>query len=444
MRRPRSTLRRQLVVLSATATAFAVVLLVLLVQLLLDRTTTSAVDRVLDERIDAVISSAETATTGDRLVVPDARLDAGVAVYDDTGRLVAGSPPSSTAASYAELAGAPSSRTLRVGEDSVIRSEPFALDGGVDGVVVVTERLAPYESAEHYALLVSSGTGLLAVLASAGVASFVSRRALAPVLAMAATAEEWSERDLTSRFDLGVGGSELTALGHTLDTLLDKVAAAIRSEQRLTAELAHELRTPLTTIQGTADLMALRPDLDPDVREDVDELRAASRRMAETITVLLDLARSTASSGQSSATTCDLRAVLHDVVADLGQGRERVRVTVPDGLRVGLPHALAARALGPVVDNAARHGDDVVVHVLPGPAGRVLVAVDDDGDGVAAELREVIFEPGHTSDLRPGRGAGLGLPLARRIARTAGGDVRLDAGAPGASGTRFVVELPSA
>lgn len=443
----RGSLRRQLIVLSATTTAFAVVLLVLLVQLLLARTSASSIQRVLEERMDAVISSAQAATTGEELVVPDSRLDAGVAVYDDEGRLVAGSPPAPAADLYAELSTVTASRTVTLEESSTVSAEPFTITSGVTGVVVVSERVAPYEQAEHYALVVSIGTGLLAVVASAVIAAFVSRRALAPVLAMATTAEEWSERDLTSRFELGTGDNELTVLGHTLDSLLDKVAAAIRSEQRLTSELAHELRTPLTSLRGTADLMALRPDLDPELRIDVEEVRDAARRMADTITVLLELARST--SAAAAPTTCDLGSVLTDVVADLGEQRTTVRIEVPDDLRLGLPHALAVRALGPVVDNAVRHGDVVVVRSLPGRPGRVVLAVDDNGEGVAADLRERIFEPGQTSGQSPGHGggAGLGLSLARRIARSAGGDVRLDASPRRAverspTGARFVVELP--
>ncbi len=444
MRVGAGSLRRQLVVLSAATTAGAVILLVLLVQVLLNQTTKSAVSRVLDERIGAVISSAEVGADSERLVVPAARLDAGVAVYDGDGRLVAGAPPSSAATRYADLAAEGRSQSVTLDESSIIRSEPFTLVGGVDGLVIVIERIAPYEDAERYALVISIGTGLLAILASAALAAFVSRRALAPVLAMAETAEEWSERDLTSRFNLGAPGNELTALGHTLDSLLDKVASAIRSEQRLTAELAHELRTPLTSIQGTADLIAMRHDLDPEVREDVEELQAASRRMAETITVLLDLARSTSAS--ATPTTCHLRAVLDDVVADLGEGRGVVRVTVPADVRLGLPHALAQRALGPVIDNAVRHGEVVEVGVLSSMVhGWVEVSVDDDGDGVAPHLREAIFEPGQSSGHGSGHSAGLGLPLARRIARSAGGDVRLDEdGAAALGGTRFVVELPSA
>ena len=75
---------------------------------------------------------------------------------------------------------------------------------------------------------------------------------------MAERAADWSEHDLTHRFDLGPPTNELAALGETLDHLLDRVASAISSEQRLTSELAHELRTPLTSIQGSADLALMR------------------------------------------------------------------------------------------------------------------------------------------------------------------------------------------
>ncbi len=70
-----------------------------------------------------------------------------------------------------------------------------------------------------------------------------------------------------------------------------------------------------------------------------------------------------------------------------------------------------------------------------GRGGCVAILVDDDGAGVAASIRDRLFEPGQTS----GGGSGLGLSLARRIARSAGGDVRLD---DHDACTRFVVELP--
>ena len=75
---------------------------------------------------------------------------------------------------------------------------------------------------------------------------------------MAERAEDWSAQNLARRFDLGLPVNELSQLGQTLDHLLDRVAQAIRAEQRLSAELAHEIRTPLAAIRGSAELALLR------------------------------------------------------------------------------------------------------------------------------------------------------------------------------------------
>ncbi|WP_165807078.1 sensor histidine kinase [Nocardioides currus] len=427
------SLRRQLVGLSAAVTAVAAVLLTLLVQLLLGQTSTDSVNQVLRDRCDNVATAVRGASTGSTIVVPASALQAGVAVYDDAGALVGGAVPSAFADVYDELSRTTEPTVTREIDDSDrVRAQPFTLASGVRGVVVVTERLAPYEEAERYALAVSIGTGLLAVLASALLAAWVSRRALRPVGRMAATASQWSERDLGRRFDLGAPTNEITALGGTLDGLLDKVSAAIRSEQRLTSELAHELRTPLTAVQGTAGLMLMRPDLDDDLRDDVEEILVGTRRMGETITGLLELARSTSS--MAAVSVSHLRSAVEHVT------ERHADVAIGDvDATIGMPESLVVRAIGPVVDNAVRIADHVTITVGHARPGYVAVLVDDDGPGVGPDDVERIFEAGHTSGGHAG--SGLGLPLARRIARSAGGDVRLERRDVG---SRFVIELPRA
>lgn len=273
---------------------------------------------------------------------------------------------------------------------------------------------------------------MLVALATA-LAAWASRRALAPVGAMARTAAEWSEHDLDRRFDLGPPTDELRALGRTLDGLLDKVSRVIRGEQRLTSELAHELRTPLTAIRATADLIAMRTDLDDELRADVADIVAGCTTMAETITSLLDLARAARPGGAGD------ESALGDLVdaALASVGGDDVDVRVDRALTVAVPLALGARALAPVLDNAARLASHVTV--LSGVHdGWVEVTVCDDGPGVPADLAGIVFEPGRSG----GAGSGLGLALARRIARSVGGDVRLEAPRPG-SGAVFVLRLPA-
>jgi two-component system OmpR family sensor kinase len=436
VRRPRlpRSFRQQIVVLTASVTAIAMLLLTLVVQLVLAHVTTNDLDRVLEDRADAVVSSVEAGPTG-AVTVPASSLDAGVAVYDDHGDLVAGSVPDGLERIYHELSTTDATTLRTAGDQARVQARPFTTSDGASGVVIVAERLEPYEEAERLALIVSLVTGVLATVAAAAIAAWTTRRALRPVAEMAETATEWSEHDLGRRFGLGPPDNEITALAATLDQLLDKVSSAIRSEQRLTSELAHELRTPLTTIQGMADLVLLRDVLPPEANRDVEEISAAGQRMAVTITALLDLARNEAT--VLAASRSSLLDVLADVTGTIDAGDVALSVDA-DEARLDLPDVLAVRAISPVVENAVRFAtSQVTITSRLRDPGSVEILVDDDGPGLDPSQAEAIFSPGTTS--ASGTGSGLGLAIARRIARTVGGDVTVETDAPT---TRFVIRLP--
>jgi signal transduction histidine kinase len=112
------------------------------------------------------------------------------------------------------------------------------------------------------------------------------------------------------------------------------------------------------------------------------------------------------------------------------------------GLVAGVPPALLERIVSPLLTNACRYArSSVAVRVHRAPDG-VRVDVVDDDPGVPPAFAGQLFEPGRRADPDDGHaGAGLGLPLARRLARSAGGEVTYDPGhTPGA---RFVVGLPA-
>lgn len=436
--RDRGTFRRQIILLAAVVSLLAAGLLVLIVQVVLAGLATRTADETLATRADAVVASIRATSAEHQLRVPPGVLDVGVAVYDGDGTLVAGRPPQRLGDEYAALRpDGPRTVGPHEGSDRLLARD-FETASGLPGRVVLAERLAPYEQTEAYALWLSGAAGVLLVLAATAVAAWASHRVLRPVAEMARTAEDWSEHDLTRRFGLGAPTTEIRALAATLDGLLDKVAHAIRTEQQLTGELAHELRTPLTVVLSTSELIAARHDLDPQLREDLDEIAGAGRRMADTITSLLELARSRHTALREGETA--LSPVLEDVIAHLPtEARPAVQLgPVPIDCHVSAPPPLVARALVPVVENAVRVAEHVHLGVSSG-AGAWLVHVDDDGPGLAPSLQATAFEPGTTT----GSGAGLGLALARRIARAAGGDVIL--GTPPAGwATRFTVVLPRA
>jgi signal transduction histidine kinase len=123
-----------------------------------------------------------------------------------------------------------------------------------------------------------------------------------------------------------------------------------------------------------------------------------------------------------------------------------VRVQPPArNLRVGVERDIAVQIIQPVVENACRVARAEVLLGAARNGKEVYFFMEDDGPGVGEEEKERIFEPGVRgsaagTERNASRGAGLGLPLARRLARAASGDVEVE---PGEIGARFVVRLPS-
>jgi signal transduction histidine kinase len=121
-----------------------------------------------------------------------------------------------------------------------------------------------------------------------------------------------------------------------------------------------------------------------------------------------------------------------------------VRVDLPaEPVPVAVDEELAARMIQPLLDNAVRYGRSTVEVSLARNGSSAAIQVTDDGPGVADHERASIFEPGKRGEAAADRvdGAGLGLALAQRLVRSAGGEITAVASS---SGGRFVLTLPLA
>jgi signal transduction histidine kinase len=299
------------------------------------------------------------------------------------------------------------------------------------GAVAVGYSMVQLEHVQHEVLLGSLVFFALVLLAGALAIKGALDGALRPVAQMTDDAEDWGARDLDRRFGLGPPRDELTGLAATLDGLLSRIAASRRHEQRFASEVAHELRTPIAGLRGRAEL-ALEAKGPAAVDEREQALRAVvdnAARLDKAIDTLMAVARRELDPSEGSVDLAAVASEIDDVTVQV-RGPVREAEGEPDVVR---------RALAPLVDNARRHARTGVVLEVSDRDGHVQVAVRDDGPGLDPDLGERAFDPGVRGDGEPGDGAGLGLPLARRLARSCGGDV---VAGPGPGGC-FVLELPA-
>lgn len=435
MRLPGRTLQSRIVWTTAVVTALAMAAMIGTVMLVLEALNTKNVNRRLTDQVSAVSTTLVMADDGTVTAseTPNDSIDDTTWIYDASGRLVEGPRAGARVSRFVESLAEVTTTTRVEKLEHVFLATPVRFEGEIQAVVVVEASLEPYESTRNAVLIGLLGLGAVVTAGSAAVAAWTVRRTLAPVESMASRAEDWSEHDLDARFDATGTDDEFARLGQTLNVLLDRVAGALRNEQQLTAELAHELRTPLTAIRGEAEL-ARMAELPPDADARLERVIDTVDRMSATIASLLAIARGEHRSG-ASTTTVDLVAA----VAEHAPPRQGIKIVRADGgdHDVPAPLDLAVRALGPVVENAVRHARTTVTIAATLSERTIDVSVSDDGEGIVAEDPDVLFQSGTRG--AGSTGAGLGLALARRVARTLGGDVRVTSRN---DPTTFTVSLP--
>ena len=347
--------------------------------------------------------------------------------------------------SAASLLAAGPEVTRRVQESVRLYALPAFHDGKRIGTVVAGVSLDPYEETATIALV---GSIVLAVVLLAAVAlltHWILGKAFLPVSRMTDDAAAWSDHDLDKRFNQGEPYDELTRLAATLDAMLERLSASLRHEQRFTAELSHELRTPLAKIAAEGEL-ALRRERTPEsYRESLSAVVRNAEQMTRTVEALNAAARHDAAANRVTTDARDGVTLAVEGIHDEAERKGRdVRVTLPDGeARVAIESDLVERIIHPLLDNALRYGRTEVSVGLVQEGPDVTISVSDDGAGISIDETTRIFEPGirGSAGATDPRGAGLGLALARRLARSAGGEIVAHTDP---TGGRFTVHLPTA
>jgi signal transduction histidine kinase len=433
-----ASLRGRLTLLALVTTALWMVLLTAGFNLFLGARLRAQADGLLRTRAAAVSATVQTGPGG-WLTVRDPRddtaLDTDSWIYEG-GHAIERPRAAAAVQAYADRLAGSGERFSRMPGPVAIRFyvQPIPDRGHRVGTVVVAVTLDPYHRLARLALIGSVGLTLLILAGIYVVTGTVIGHALGPVAEMSSQAAEWGEHEIGRRFGTAKRPAELVALAANLDGLLDRLATVLRHERQLSGELSHELRTPLARIGAETELLLSRPRNAAERRAAHTAIAAGVEQMREILDTLLSTARADV---METPGRCDVTEPVMRLAERFRRDRPAIRLDIVAGHAVaGVPGEIVERILTPILDNAGRYARTAVTIRVDGPR----ISVTDDGPGVAPEAGKAVFEPGRRGDPDDGYdGAGLGLALARRLARTAGGDVVL---APTGPGATFAVLLP--
>lgn len=304
------------------------------------------------------------------------------------------------------------------------------LDGAVMHILAESKRVMSTNT--HVWVLWMIGTSVVFL----SVAILFLRNQIRPIERLADAAEAFGKgRDVPDFRPSGATEVRRAALAF-LD-MRERISKFVQQRTEMLAGVSHDLRTPLTRIK--LELAMMKEDAS------IQALKGDLEEMEHMLEEYLAFARGQAGEGASDTDICQLLREIGANAqrkADAKSPSKHVEVIVPENLVLEVrPNALR-RCIVNLVENAVRHGTRVEITASEEP--HVMeIAVDDDGPGIPPDRREEAFRPFHRLDsgrsLATG-GAGLGLAIARDIARGHGGDITLGSSRMG--GLRAVLRLP--
>jgi len=285
---------------------------------------------------------------------------------------------------------------------------------------------------------VGPGNGLLLslisiVLVSGLVSIWTARRLAAPIREFAGAAERLGV-DLTAPALAVRGPQELRATIQAVNRMQSRLQRFLEDRTQMLAAISHDLRAPLARLRLRAELAADGEQQ----RKMFDDLEAMNAMIESTLAFARDDAR------QEPRRLVDLGVLVGDVCEDAGDVGNKVSYADRRGIDVSCRPTLVRRAVANLIDNAVKYGGGARVEIRS-DTDRAVIIVDDDGPGIPPEEHERVFAPFYRRE--PARdpakaGVGLGLSIARTVAREHGGDVTLRNRSSG--GLSAIIELPVA
>lgn len=274
-------------------------------------------------------------------------------------------------------------------------------------------------------LIAALGVGGIGV--ATALAAIQARRLSRPLERVARTSARLGDGDFSVRAPRS-GVPEIDAIGQALDDSAGRIAELVAREREFSSNISHQLRTPLTALRLRIEESKRALDAG-ELEEDLDAALREADRLETMIADLLAHARS-GSGHDLSAVELSSAAREHAAAwaALFARADRRLTVNGADGVRALASPGTIGQVLDVLLDNALRHGTGTVTVKVRSDARFALLTVEDQGTGIDGDraAAERIFERGATN----AGGTGIGLHLARTLARADRGSLRLTRAAP--------------
>ncbi|MEK0447819.1 MAG: hypothetical protein RL088_87 [Verrucomicrobiota bacterium] len=276
----------------------------------------------------------------------------------------------------------------------------------------------------------------------------IARLAVQPLEEMTDAAERITADHIEQRLPVPAVADEVQRHAIALNRTFDRLERSYRQAVRFSADASHELKSPLTVMRATIEAMLESEDLSEHDRNHAVVLLEQSRRLSGIISSLLLLARADAGRLVLDLHDENLAALLSGCVEDASIMADmkniRVEKSIPDVAMARVDPLRLPQIVSNLLDNAVKYNHD-------GGCIRVVLAADGSDwvmhfantgpaipEDMATRLFERFFRAEHTTEER---GSGLGLGLARELARAHGGDIVFERSADGWN--EFVLRLPA-
>jgi two-component system OmpR family sensor kinase len=297
--------------------------------------------------------------------------------------------------------------------------------------------------------LAGAGLGVLALGLAGG--WWLADRAIRPIGAISATAEEIARGKLSRRVNVQETESELGHLAAVLNNTFDQLEKNFEQQRRFTADASHELRTPLAVMLNEIQLARSRERSPEYYQQALETCERAAERMRKLVNSLLELARADSGDLELSLVQCDLGSVAREAIEFVTPLARKRHVTLSDTTE-SIPLMADSQKISQVLinllTNAIQHNPEgiSVSLSLKREDDRAVFRVRDTGAGILPEALPHIFERFYRADKSRARakdvkgGTGLGLAICQAIVKAHRGAIRARS-APG-KGSKFTVELP--